>query len=81
MHTIIKRHFRQCSGSNWGAGVPTFKSPLRFRESAAASEIFARTWSWLRDNSSRKDFYFRQHAANVFGAMFGGSKTDLVSFF
>jgi transcriptional regulator with XRE-family HTH domain len=63
--------------ANYG---PYIQIPLRIHESNAATEIFARTWSWLRDSSSR-DFYFQQHAANVFDAMFGGRKPDLVSFF
>jgi len=64
--------------ANYG---PYVQIPLRIHESDAASEIFARTWSWLRNNSDRNDFYFQQHAANVFDAMFGGKQSDLVSFF
>lgn len=63
--------------ANYG---PYGQIPLRFQESADAPEIFARTWSWLRDNASR-DLYFQQHSANVFDAMFGRAKTGLVSFF
>jgi transcriptional regulator with XRE-family HTH domain len=64
--------------ANYG---PYIQIPLRIHESNVATEIFARTWSWLCDKSGRDDFYFEQHAANVFDAMFGGRKDDLVSFF
>ena len=64
--------------ANYG---PYIQVPLRFPESVDAPEIFARTWSWLCDNAAREDAYFQEHAANVFDAMFGGKRADLVSFF
>jgi transcriptional regulator with XRE-family HTH domain len=64
--------------ANYG---PFAQVPLRFQESASAPEVFAHTWNWLRANASRDNFYFQEHAANVFDAMFGGKSSDLVAFF